>query len=69
MLPMQSWEELDGSKPGMKRSRVVTVRVLCKMPVSPRFRAAHSSAQAKATKGLLSAQAARPYTNINGGER
>jgi hypothetical protein len=50
ILPMQSWEELCGSKPGMKLSRVVKGRLARRMPVSPRFRGVHSSAREKATE-------------------
>jgi hypothetical protein len=50
ILPMQSWEELCGSKPGMKLSRVVKGRLARRMPVSPRFRGVYSSAREKATE-------------------
>ena len=50
ILPMQSWEELGGSKPRMKLSRVVKGRLARRMPVSPRFRGVHSSAREKATE-------------------
>jgi hypothetical protein len=38
-------EELGGSKPGMKLSRVVKGRLTRRMPVSPRFRGVHSCAR------------------------
>ena len=50
ILPMQSWEELGGNKPGMKLSRVVKGGLARKMPMSPRFRGAHSSTREKTTE-------------------
>ena len=50
ILPMHSLKELCGSKPGMKVSRVVKDELARRMPVSPRFRGAHSSAREKDTE-------------------
>ena len=50
ILPMHSLKELCGSKPGMKVSRVVKDGLARRMPVSPRFRGAHSSAREKDTE-------------------
>ena len=50
ILPMQSWEELGGNKPRMKLSRVVKGGLARRMPVSQRFRGAHSYAREKTTE-------------------